>query len=182
MGKADNREDLLLFTSSLAKTQRLQKMLCAIKKLMVEESAWTFQLQKGPILLHLVFTWVDLLIKETAVAAVVVAAVIVMTIEVIVEAAGVADTVVAVTDMAAVDDAMTTEVTVEAAEIVVDHLPHTVAKNAGVHAPDLTHLAVIKRNGRQTIKNKTSSYTLPITVFHTVLQTIFYYERAIMKK
>ena len=33
---------------------------------MDEEFAWTFLLQRGPTLLHLVSTWEDLLIKEKA--------------------------------------------------------------------------------------------------------------------
>merc|ERR1719431_2571492 len=90
--------------------QRPPRKQCAIKKLMVEEFAWTFLSQKGRTLPPLVSTWEDLLIKEGAAAGAVEAeavdvTVIVMTIEV----------------TAAVEDAVTTtEVTVEAAAAVTD--------------------------------------------------------------
>jgi len=144
--------------------QRPPRKQCAIKKLMVEEFAWTFLSQKGHTRPPLVSTWEDLLIKERAAVVVeeeaeaeeaeaVAATVIVMTIEVQEEVT------------AAVEDAVTTtEVTVEAAavaaaeavkdtavvvaaaavEIAADPPLRTNVLNAVVHVPDLTHPAVIE--------------------------------------
>jgi len=146
MVKADIPEDLLSCILSLRRMQRPPRKQCAIKKLMVEEFAWTFLSQKGRTLPPLVSTWEDLLIKERAAvveAEAVDVTVIVMTIEV----------------TAAVEDAVTTtEVTVEAAAVVAaEAVTDTVAAaiaadpplrtnvlNAVVHVPDLTHPAVIK--------------------------------------
>jgi hypothetical protein len=152
MVKADIPEDLLSCILSLRRMQRPPRKQCAIKKLMVEEFAWTFLSQKGHTLPPLVSTWEDLLIKERAAVGAVEAeavdvTVIVMTIE-----------VQEVT--AAVEDAVTTtEVTVEAAAVVAaeavtdtavvvaiaaDPLLRTNVLNAVVHVPDLTHPAVIE--------------------------------------
>jgi len=146
MVKADIPEDLLSCILSLRRMQRPPRKQCAIKKLMVEEFAWTFLSQKGRTLPPLVSTWEDLLIKERAAvveAEAVDVTVIVMTIEV----------------TAAVEDAVTTtEVTVEAAAVVAaEAVTDTVAAaiaadpplrtnvlNAVVHVPDLTHPAVIE--------------------------------------
>jgi len=150
MVKADIPEDLLSCILSLRRMQRPPRKQCAIKKLMVEEFAWTFLSQKGRTLPPLVSTWEDLLIKERAAVGAVEAeavdvTVIVMTIEV----------------TAVVEDAVTTtEVTVEAAAVVAaeavtdtaavvaaiaaDPLLRTNVLNAVVHVPDLTHPAVIK--------------------------------------
>jgi len=127
-------------------------MQCAIKKLTVDESEWTFLSQKGLTLLRLVSTWEDQLIKERVAAAAAeeveaeVVTVIVMTIEVTAVAAEVAEMTIEVT--AEVEAAAEGEVVTGTAEIAADHLLHTIVLNVVVHVPDPSHPAVIDRNGK----------------------------------
>jgi len=125
-------------------------MQCAIKKLTVDESEWTFLSQKGLTLPRLVSTWEDQLIKERVAAAeeveVEVVTVIVMTIEVTAVAAEVAGMTIEVT--VEVEAAEAVEVVTGTAEIAADHLLHTIVLNAVVHVPDPSHPAVIDRNGK----------------------------------
>lgn len=155
--------------------QRRPRMPCAIKKLMVDESAWTFLSQKGPTLPHLVSTWDNQLTKERGVVVVTTDAAVAAGVEVEAEAVTVMMMTEEVQEVtAAVEEAavMTIEVTAEveaavavetvtgtvagAAEIAADRLLRTTVLSAVVHVPDPTHPpAVTDRNGK-TILKKTS--------------------------
>lgn len=185
--RADVPEDLLSCISSPRRTQRPPRMPCATKKLMADASEWTFLSQRGPTLPLLVSTWEDLPTKERVVVVVVAAEaaaeavtveVIVMMIEVTVEV--VAEVVAAVMVGAAEAD-MAAEVvagTAEAAEEEAVDLPllHTTEVSAVAHVPDPTHPVVIDRNGKIILKDLCN-----VPMFHTILQTIFCFKRAIIK-